>query len=100
VSVPIFRVADGRRGAAYCALFGQGKPRLPLLYNDGFGAGETTLKTSLTPYVLESIPTLMLSAALDITSSGKLARVAMLKYGIDDIRLFHANDPRFLQQFP
>ena len=28
------------------------------------------------------------------------ARVAMLKYGIDDIRLFHANDLRFLQQFP
>jgi len=28
------------------------------------------------------------------------ARVAMLKYGIDDIRLFHSNDLRFLQQFP
>ncbi len=28
------------------------------------------------------------------------ARVAMLKYGIDDIRLFHGNDLRFLQQFP
>ena len=27
-------------------------------------------------------------------------RVAMLKYGIDDIRLFHANDIRFLSQFP
>jgi phenylalanyl-tRNA synthetase alpha chain len=28
------------------------------------------------------------------------ARVAMLKYGIEDIRLFHANDLRFLSQFP
>lgn len=27
------------------------------------------------------------------------ARVAMLKYGIEDIRFFHANDLRFLQQF-
>ncbi len=28
------------------------------------------------------------------------ARVAMLKYGIDDIRFFHGNDLRFLRQFP
>ena len=27
-------------------------------------------------------------------------RIAMLKYGIDDIRHFHANDIRFLRQFP
>jgi phenylalanyl-tRNA synthetase alpha chain len=27
-------------------------------------------------------------------------RLAMIKYGIDDIRLFFANDPRFLEQFP
>jgi len=26
-------------------------------------------------------------------------RVAMLKYGIDDIRLFYENDLRFLKQF-
>jgi phenylalanyl-tRNA synthetase alpha chain len=26
-------------------------------------------------------------------------RIAMLKYGIDDIRLFYANDVRFLRQF-
>ena len=26
-------------------------------------------------------------------------RIAMLKYGIEDIRLFYANDPRFLRQF-
>ena len=26
-------------------------------------------------------------------------RIAMLKYGIEDIRLFHANDLRFLKQF-
>ena len=26
-------------------------------------------------------------------------RIAMLKYGIDDIRLFYANDLRFLSQF-
>jgi len=26
-------------------------------------------------------------------------RLAMLKYGIDDIRLFYENDFRFLQQF-
>jgi phenylalanyl-tRNA synthetase alpha chain len=26
-------------------------------------------------------------------------RIAMLKYGIDDIRYFFANDLRFLQQF-
>ena len=26
-------------------------------------------------------------------------RVAMLKYGIDDIRLFYGNDLRFLRQF-
>ena len=25
-------------------------------------------------------------------------RVAMLKYGIDDVRLFYSNDIRFLQQ--
>jgi phenylalanyl-tRNA synthetase alpha chain len=29
-----------------------------------------------------------------------LERVAMLKYGIDDIRLFYENDLRFLDQFP
>jgi phenylalanyl-tRNA synthetase alpha chain len=28
------------------------------------------------------------------------ARVAMLKYGIEDIRFFHGNDLRFLSQFP
>jgi len=27
-------------------------------------------------------------------------RIAMLKYGIDDIRLFYENDTRFLEQFP
>jgi phenylalanyl-tRNA synthetase alpha chain len=27
-------------------------------------------------------------------------RIALIKYGIDDIRLFYANDPRFLEQFP
>jgi phenylalanyl-tRNA synthetase alpha subunit len=27
-------------------------------------------------------------------------RVAMLKYGIDDFRLFHGNDLRVLRQFP
>jgi len=27
------------------------------------------------------------------------ARIAMLKHGIEDIRLFHGNDPRFLRQF-
>ena len=26
-------------------------------------------------------------------------RIAMLKYGIDDIRLFYGNDLRFLRQF-
>ncbi|MCX7846774.1 MAG: phenylalanine--tRNA ligase subunit alpha, partial [bacterium] len=26
-------------------------------------------------------------------------RIAMLKYGIDDIRLFYENDVRFLEQF-
>jgi len=26
-------------------------------------------------------------------------RIAMLRYGIDDIRLFYANDLRFLRQF-
>ena len=26
-------------------------------------------------------------------------RIAMLKYGIDDIRLFYSNDVRFLSQF-
>ena len=26
-------------------------------------------------------------------------RIAMLKYGIDDIRLFYENDLRFLRQF-
>jgi phenylalanyl-tRNA synthetase alpha subunit len=26
--------------------------------------------------------------------------VAMLKYGVDDIRLFYENDLRFLEQFP
>ena len=29
-----------------------------------------------------------------------MERVAMLKYGVDDIRLFYENDLRFLQQFP
>jgi phenylalanyl-tRNA synthetase alpha chain len=27
-------------------------------------------------------------------------RVAMIRYGIDDIRLFYENDLRFLEQFP
>jgi phenylalanyl-tRNA synthetase alpha subunit len=26
--------------------------------------------------------------------------VAMLKYGVEDIRLFYENDIRFLEQFP
>ena len=29
-----------------------------------------------------------------------MERVAMLKYGVDDIRLFYENDMRFLEQFP
>jgi phenylalanyl-tRNA synthetase alpha chain len=29
-----------------------------------------------------------------------IERVAMLKYGVEDIRLFYENDVRFLQQFP
>ena len=29
-----------------------------------------------------------------------MERVAMLKYGVDDIRLFYENDIRFLEQFP
>jgi len=29
-----------------------------------------------------------------------IERVAMLKYGVDDIRLFYENDLRFLEQFP
>ena len=29
-----------------------------------------------------------------------IERVAMLKYGVEDIRLFYENDMRFLQQFP
>ena len=29
-----------------------------------------------------------------------LERVAMMKYGVDDIRLFYENDLRFLEQFP
>jgi phenylalanyl-tRNA synthetase alpha chain len=29
-----------------------------------------------------------------------LERVAMLKHGVDDIRLFYENDLRFLEQFP
>ena len=28
-----------------------------------------------------------------------IERIAMLKYGIDDIRLFYENDVRFLKQF-
>jgi phenylalanyl-tRNA synthetase alpha chain len=28
-----------------------------------------------------------------------IERVAMLKYGIDDVRLFPENDKRFLEQF-
>ena len=29
-----------------------------------------------------------------------MERMAMLKYGVDDIRLFYENDLRFLEQFP
>ena len=29
-----------------------------------------------------------------------LERIALLKYGVDDIRLFYENDLRFLEQFP
>ena len=29
-----------------------------------------------------------------------IERIAMIKYGIEDIRLFYANDLRFLEQFP
>jgi phenylalanyl-tRNA synthetase alpha chain len=28
-----------------------------------------------------------------------IERIALLKYGIDDIRLFYENDVRFLKQF-
>jgi phenylalanyl-tRNA synthetase alpha chain len=28
-----------------------------------------------------------------------MERVAMMKYGVDDIRLFYENDLRFLEQF-
>jgi phenylalanyl-tRNA synthetase alpha chain len=28
-----------------------------------------------------------------------IERIAMLRYGIDDIRYFYLNDPRFLKQF-
>jgi phenylalanyl-tRNA synthetase alpha chain len=28
-----------------------------------------------------------------------IERIALLKYGIDDIRLFYENDVRFLRQF-
>jgi phenylalanyl-tRNA synthetase alpha chain len=29
-----------------------------------------------------------------------IERLAMLKYGVDDIRLFYESDLRFLEQFP
>ena len=29
-----------------------------------------------------------------------IERIAMLKYGVDDIRMFYENDLRFLEQFP
>ncbi len=29
-----------------------------------------------------------------------IERVAMLKWGVEDIRLFYENDLRFLEQFP
>ena len=29
-----------------------------------------------------------------------IERIALLKYGVDDIRLFYENDLRFLEQFP
>jgi phenylalanyl-tRNA synthetase alpha chain len=29
-----------------------------------------------------------------------LSRMAMLKYGVSDLRLFYENDLRFLRQFP
>jgi len=29
----------------------------------------------------------------------KSERIAMLRYGINDIRIFHENDVRFLKQF-
>jgi len=29
-----------------------------------------------------------------------MERVAMLKYGVEDIRMFYENDLRFLEQFP
>jgi phenylalanyl-tRNA synthetase alpha chain len=29
-----------------------------------------------------------------------IERIAILKYGVDDIRLFYENDLRFLEQFP
>ena len=32
-------------------------------------------------------------------SAWDVERIAMLKYGIDDIRLFYGNDLRFLRQF-
>ena len=39
----------------------------------------------------------LLAAA--VTNMG-IERVAMLKYGVEDIRLFYENDVRFLEQFP
>ncbi len=29
-----------------------------------------------------------------------IERIVMIKYGVDDIRHFYANDLRFLEQFP
>jgi len=32
-------------------------------------------------------------------SCGGIERIAMLRYGVNDIRLFYENDVRFLKQF-
>lgn len=49
-------------------------------------------------------PNVFLAAGLDETASGfafgvGIERMTMIKYGIDDIRLFYNNDLRFLKQF-
>ena len=42
----------------------------------------------------------MIQLSFQASHSGSVAeRIAMLKYGVDDIRHFYTNDTRFLSQF-
>ena len=62
------------------------------------GSNSSARAWSIPPSTASSITTPKKSAASP--SASGIDRLAMLKYGIDDIQVFFQNDVRFLRQFP